>query len=289
MVDPETAGRSRAAKGSVARDRSWGRDRGLDELGPLCVDRVVQDRETDSEVAGAEWVPGYAAGGTARVGAIAFPTASLSIRLGWIGQFGRRGTDTIGFLEWESCNLLDMGCEFAGSPEELGTSAPAISPPITVSTCRFASTGTSRSAHATQIEAYLAATNVLGSSNVLRLPGRSRYGDGRASRDATAGSPDARVGLEILAPAALRVSRNGSFEGSCIECRSRRRGCDPGPDDPDVHRPPARRCTMPTTHLCSATSIVCRATPIWPPTSCRRPSCGCIAGARCPTDRIVGS
>jgi hypothetical protein len=69
---------------------------------------------------GERWTPGYAARRTARIGAIAFPTPTLSIRVGWIGQFGRRGSDAIGLLEWESCNLLDMGCEFAGSPEELG-------------------------------------------------------------------------------------------------------------------------------------------------------------------------
>ena len=69
---------------------------------------------------GERWTPGYAAGRTARIGAIAFPTPTLSIRVGWIGQFGRRGSDAIGLLEWESCNLLDMGCEFAGTPEELG-------------------------------------------------------------------------------------------------------------------------------------------------------------------------
>jgi hypothetical protein len=69
---------------------------------------------------GERWTPGYAAGRTARIGATLFPTPTLSIRVGWIGQFGRRGSDAIGLLEWESCNLLDMGCEFAGSPEELG-------------------------------------------------------------------------------------------------------------------------------------------------------------------------
>jgi hypothetical protein len=69
---------------------------------------------------GERWTPGYAAGRSARIGAILFPTATLSIRAGWIGQFGRRGSDPIGLLEWESCNLLDMGCEFAGSPDQLG-------------------------------------------------------------------------------------------------------------------------------------------------------------------------
>ena len=124
--------------------------------------------EAEIEVAGAEWVPGYAAGMTARVGAIAFPTASLSVRIGWVGQFDRRGTDTIGFLEWESCNLLDMGCEFAGSPEELGVlGGRELSPyhrlDLSVRKHWHFQVG-KRDA---QIEAYVAASNLLGRSNVL--------------------------------------------------------------------------------------------------------------------------
>lgn len=82
--------------------------------GSAAVERV------ELRAGGEQWTPGYAARRTARLGAVAFPTPSLSIRVGWIGQFGRRGSDAIGLLEWESCNLLDLGCEFAGSPEDLG-------------------------------------------------------------------------------------------------------------------------------------------------------------------------
>jgi hypothetical protein len=32
------------------------------------------------------------------------------------GAAGRRGTGILGAFEWESCNLLDRGCEFGGSP-----------------------------------------------------------------------------------------------------------------------------------------------------------------------------
>lgn len=50
-------------------------------------------------------------------GLIVFPTATTSIRLGATGALGRRTTPITGGLEWEACNLLDQGCEFAGSPE----------------------------------------------------------------------------------------------------------------------------------------------------------------------------
>ena len=49
-------------------------------------------------------------------GVIVFPAAATSIRLGASAGIGRRTTTVPGGLEWESCNLLDQGCEFAGSP-----------------------------------------------------------------------------------------------------------------------------------------------------------------------------
>jgi hypothetical protein len=120
------------------------------------------------EAAGREWVPAYAAARTARVGAIVFPSPSLSIRIGWIGEFARRGTDTIGFVEWESCNLLDLGCEFAGSPEELGALGGRELPAyhrldLAVRKHWHVQVGNRDS----QIEAYVAASNLLGRSNVL--------------------------------------------------------------------------------------------------------------------------
>lgn len=67
-----------------------------------------------------KYTPGYATRQRVRLGGIVHPTATFSVRLAWIGEFGRHGTDTIGVVEWESCNLLDGGCEVAGTPEALG-------------------------------------------------------------------------------------------------------------------------------------------------------------------------
>jgi hypothetical protein len=49
-------------------------------------------------------------------GAIVFPSATSSIRVGATAGLGRRTSPVQGGFEWESCNLLDAGCEFAGSP-----------------------------------------------------------------------------------------------------------------------------------------------------------------------------
>jgi len=131
-------------------------------IASLSVERV------ELRVGDEEWVPGWAARRTARVGAIAFPTPSLSVRLAWIGRFGQRGTDTVGFLEWESCNLLDLGCEFAGSPVDLGELGARELPPyhrLDVSLRKHWHIQVGR--RDARVEAYATASNLLGRSNVL--------------------------------------------------------------------------------------------------------------------------
>lgn len=49
-----------------------------------------------------------------------FPAASFSVRLGATGAVGRRATLVSGALVSESCNLVDRGCEFGGSPSHTG-------------------------------------------------------------------------------------------------------------------------------------------------------------------------
>lgn len=49
-------------------------------------------------------------------GVIVFPNATTSLRVAATGAIGRKTTTSSGILEWEACNLLDRGCEFAGSP-----------------------------------------------------------------------------------------------------------------------------------------------------------------------------
>ncbi len=62
------------------------------------------------------YTPGYGTSQLIETGVIVFPTPTASLRLGLAGAVGRRGTGILGAFEWESCNLLDQGCEFGGSP-----------------------------------------------------------------------------------------------------------------------------------------------------------------------------
>jgi hypothetical protein len=58
-----------------------------------------------------------------QAGLIVFPSTTSSIRLGANGALGRRTTSLSSGFEWEACNLLDHGCEFAGSPNYSGGEA----------------------------------------------------------------------------------------------------------------------------------------------------------------------
>jgi hypothetical protein len=73
------------------------------------------------------YVPEYGTTHLLEGGAILFPTATLAVKIGATAGFGRRATAAVGGFEWESCNLLDRGCEFSGSPihdgEALGGTA----------------------------------------------------------------------------------------------------------------------------------------------------------------------
>jgi carboxypeptidase family protein/TonB-dependent receptor-like protein len=62
------------------------------------------------------YAPGYGTSHSIETGVIVFPTPTASVRLGLTGEVGRRGTGILGPFEWESCNLLDKGCEFGGTP-----------------------------------------------------------------------------------------------------------------------------------------------------------------------------
>lgn len=70
-----------------------------------------------------EYVPAHGIEHDIQAGLIVFPSPTASVRLGATGLLGRRTTPVPGSFEWESCNLLDGGCEFAGSPH-YGDTAP---------------------------------------------------------------------------------------------------------------------------------------------------------------------
>ncbi len=62
------------------------------------------------------WQPEHGISHSADAGIIVFPAPSASVRLGATAGAGRRVTGFGGPFEWESCNLRDRGCEFAGTP-----------------------------------------------------------------------------------------------------------------------------------------------------------------------------
>jgi hypothetical protein len=71
------------------------------------------------EIYGASsYAPGHGTSHLVELGLIVFPSPTASVRMGFTGALGRRGTGVLGAFEWESCNLLDQGCEFAGSPTQ---------------------------------------------------------------------------------------------------------------------------------------------------------------------------
>lgn len=112
--------------------------------------------------------PAYATRQRLRLGAVVFPTATLSVRVGWIAELGRRGTDTIGVVEWEACNLIDGGCEFAGTPETLGELGAARLPAY-----RRLDVSVRKHWHVplggreARVEAFASGSNLLGRANVL--------------------------------------------------------------------------------------------------------------------------
>jgi len=71
---------------------------------------------------GADYVPEHGTRNVIEGGVVVFPSASWSVRFGSVAAIGRRGTPITGNLEWEGCNLLDQGCEFAGAPRHSGDS-----------------------------------------------------------------------------------------------------------------------------------------------------------------------
>ena len=77
-------------------------------------------QDTRFEHGDTTYVPEHGVRHVLEGGVTVFPTSSLSVRLGAVASWGRRTTVATGEFEWESCNLLDQGCEFSGSPHYIG-------------------------------------------------------------------------------------------------------------------------------------------------------------------------
>jgi hypothetical protein len=64
----------------------------------------------------ADYQPEHGASHSLDAGLIVFTSGTSSFRVGATAMAGRRSTPILGGFEWESCNLLDRGCEFVGTP-----------------------------------------------------------------------------------------------------------------------------------------------------------------------------
>ena len=78
-------------------------------------------QHTRREFADSAYVPDHGATHMIDAGVTAFPSPTLSLRIGASASFGRRTSIASGALEFESCNLADRGCEFRGSPDYSGS------------------------------------------------------------------------------------------------------------------------------------------------------------------------
>lgn len=108
-----------------------------------------------------------------------FPGATTSVRLGASAAFGRRTTTASGGFEWESCNLLDEGCEFGGTPEYGGADLGGTPLPgyfrLDLSARRH--WHLRLAGRDVQLALFAAATNLFGRTNLLtyvRDPGTGR-------------------------------------------------------------------------------------------------------------------
>jgi hypothetical protein len=128
------------------------------------------------------YVPEYGPAQVLEGGATIAPGRSTAIRLGVMSMFGRRATPVASGLEWESCNLLDRGCEFGGSPHYTGAGLGSRSLPAYLRVdlgvrqhLRFMLRG-----QAADVAAYATVTNLFNRHNVLTYANNAMTGQAAA-------------------------------------------------------------------------------------------------------------
>jgi len=73
-------------------------------------------QHVETRTQGVAFVPWYAPRHRVQLGVVLHVTPTTTLRAAHTGMWGRRATALTGPVEWESCNLLDGGCELAGAP-----------------------------------------------------------------------------------------------------------------------------------------------------------------------------
>jgi hypothetical protein len=74
-------------------------------------------QRTQYSFSDSSYTPEHASRHVAEFGVVLFPSATISVQAGVTAAVGRHTTAIPGAFEWESCSLLDQGCEFGGSPQ----------------------------------------------------------------------------------------------------------------------------------------------------------------------------
>jgi len=125
------------------------------------------------------FVPEHGATHSLEAGINVFPTATSSVRLGIVSAFGRRATAIVGPFEWEACNLLDLGCEFSGSPTERAgpLGAERLPPYVRVDLGVRKHWHVTLSGRDVNLAVFASATNLLGRRNVLTIVVDPETGD----------------------------------------------------------------------------------------------------------------
>ena len=104
-----------ARAGGVSADASWRTSR-------VSLDLRYGWTTVMYESSGSRYAPEHAVRHQVTGGVSAWLTPTMQLRVGGVVALGRRATPVDGGVEWESCNLLDRGCEFSGVPR----STPAL-------------------------------------------------------------------------------------------------------------------------------------------------------------------
>lgn len=121
--------------------------------------------------------PAYGTRHRIDAGVTVFPTATLSFRASAAAALGRRTTAAEGGLEWEACNLLDKGCEFAGTPLLRGpVGAVALPSYLRLDVGGRKHWHLRMAGRDTRIGVFATVTNVLGRDNVLAFVGDGSSG-----------------------------------------------------------------------------------------------------------------
>jgi hypothetical protein len=116
------------------------------------------------------YTPEHGATHSLEAGVVFFTSTTSDIRLGVSTLAGRRATAAIGAFEWEACNLLDGGCEFAGSPQrEDSLGATRLPAYVRVDLAFRKHWHLQIAGHDGQVALFGTVTNLLGRRNVLTV------------------------------------------------------------------------------------------------------------------------